>query len=49
MAKALFFSSINLTYIGNNAEVKAPSAVILLNKLGNLKAIKKISDNRCFE
>ena len=30
--------------MGNKAEVNAPSAVILRNKLGNLKAIKKISE-----
>ena len=33
-----------LEYIGNKEDVKAPSAVILRNKLGNLKAIKKISE-----
>mgnify|MGYP006222459701 CR=1 FL=1 len=44
IAKNLPFFSINFEYMGNNAEVNAPSAVILRNKLGNLKAIKKISD-----
>ena len=31
-------------YIGKNEDVIAPSAVILLNKFGNLDEIKKISD-----
>ena len=30
--------------MGKKAEVSAPSAVILLNKLGSLKAIKNISE-----
>ena len=30
--------------IGKQAEVKAPSAVILLNRFGNLKAIKNMSE-----
>ena len=34
----------SLEYIGKNEEVIAPSAVILLNKLGNLDEIKNISD-----
>ena len=34
----------SLVYIGKNEEVIAPSAVILLNKFGNLDEIKKISD-----
>ena len=34
----------SLEYIGKNDEVIAPSAVILLNKFGNLDEIKKISD-----
>ena len=34
----------SLEYIGKNEEVIAPSAVILLNKFGNLDEIKKISD-----
>ena len=39
------FSSCKiLEYIGKNEEVIAPSAVILLNKFGNLDEIKKISD-----
>ena len=39
------FSSCKiLEYIGKNEEVIAPSAVILLNKFGNLDDIKKISD-----
>ena len=44
MANILPFCFNNLTYIGNKAEVRAPSAVILRNKLGNLKAIKKMSE-----
>ena len=38
------FFSINKEYMGNKAEVRAPSAVIRLNKLGNLKAIRKMSE-----
>ena len=39
------FSSCKiLEYIGKNDDVIAPSAVILLNKFGNLDGIKKISD-----
>ena len=34
----------SLEYMGKNEEVIAPSAVILLNKFGNLDEIKKISD-----
>ena len=34
----------SLEYIGKNEDVIAPSAVILLNKFGNLDEIKKISD-----
>ena len=44
MANILPFCFNNLEYIGNKAEVKAPSALTLLNKLGNLKAIKKMSE-----
>ena len=42
------FSDLDLCksfeYIGKNEEVIAPSAVILLNRFGNLDEIKKISD-----
>jgi hypothetical protein len=31
--------------IGTNAELKAPSAKIFLKKLGNLKAVKNMSDS----
>lgn len=34
----------SLEYMGKKEEVIAPSAVILLNKFGNLDEIKKISD-----
>ena len=34
----------SLEYIGKNEDVIAPSAVILLNKFGNLDEIKKISE-----
>ena len=34
----------SLEYIGKNDDVIAPSAVILLNKFGNLDEMKKISD-----
>ena len=33
-----------MEYIGKKDEVSAPSAVIRLNKFGNLKEIKKISE-----
>ena len=39
-----FFLCKSLEYIGKNEEVIAPSAVILLNKFGNLDETKKISD-----
>ena len=39
-----FFWCKSLEYIGKNDDVIAPSAVILLNKFGNLDDTKKISD-----
>ena len=39
-----FFWCKSLEYIGKNEDVIAPSAVILLNKFGNLDETKKISD-----
>ena len=44
VANTFPFCFNKLEYIGNKEDVSAPSAVILRNKLGNLKAIKKISE-----
>ena len=43
-AKKAPLCSFNLEYIGKNADVSAPSAVILLNKFGNLNAIINTSE-----
>ena len=40
----IFLCFFNLEYIGKKADVSAPSAVILLNKFGNLNAIINISE-----